>query len=150
MAPLKEASVTFLTAAGDNGPCDCLVAESEHAQHELAVPGRSDQGVCVRLAQNGREIGLARVVLSEGYFGPLSQCSGCATRRANRAIDDRDIDRLARNRVRSSFRTRRRFVLPFRAAIANTTAFRSFFEPKDHLTNGSLVAQFASISRPRS
>ena len=37
------------------------------------------------------------------------------------------------------------FVLPFRAAIANTTAFRSFFEPKDHLTNGSLVAQFASI-----
>ena len=40
------------------------------------------------------------------------------------------------------------FVLPFRAAIANTTAFRSFFEPKDHLTNGSLVAQFASIFSP--
>ena len=87
MAPLKEASVTFC-AAGDNGPCDCLVAESEHAQHELAVPGRSDQGVCVRLEQDGREIGLARVVLSEGYFGPLSQCSGCATRRANRVIDE--------------------------------------------------------------
>ena len=104
----------------------------------------------MRLAQDGREIGLARVVLSEGYFGPLSQCSGRATRRANRVIEDRDIDRLARNRVRSPFRTRRRFVPPFRAAIANTTAFRSFFEPKDHLTNGSLVAQFASISRPRS
>ena len=102
----------------------------------------------MRLAQDGREIGLARVVLSEGYFGPLSQCSGRATRRANRVIEDRDIDRLARNRVRSPLRTRRRFVLPFRAAIANTTAFRSFFEPKDHLTNGSLVAQFASIFSP--
>ena len=30
----------------------------------------------MRLAQDGREIGLARVVLSEGYSGPLSQCSG--------------------------------------------------------------------------
>jgi FkbM family methyltransferase len=41
-----------------------------------------------------------------------------------------------------------RFVLPFRAAVANATAFRSFFEPKDHLTNGSLVAQFANIFSP--
>jgi FkbM family methyltransferase len=41
-----------------------------------------------------------------------------------------------------------RFVVPFRAAVANATAFRSFFEPKDHLTNGSLVAQFAGIFSP--
>jgi FkbM family methyltransferase len=41
-----------------------------------------------------------------------------------------------------------RFVVPFRAAVANATAFRSFFEPKDHLTNGSLVAQFACIFSP--
>ena len=30
---------------------------------------------------------LASCYLS-GYFGPLSQCSGCATRRANRVIDE--------------------------------------------------------------
>jgi FkbM family methyltransferase len=41
-----------------------------------------------------------------------------------------------------------RFIVPFRAAVANTTAFRSFFEPEGHLTNGSLVAQFASIFAP--
>ena len=27
MAPIKETSVTLLTTASDNGPCDCLVAE---------------------------------------------------------------------------------------------------------------------------
>ena len=41
-----------------------------------------------------------------------------------------------------------RFVMPFQAAVANATAFRSFFEPKDHLTNGSLVPQFAGIFSP--
>jgi FkbM family methyltransferase len=41
-----------------------------------------------------------------------------------------------------------RFVVPFRAAVANATAFRSFFEPKDHLTNGSLNAEFAGIFGP--
>jgi FkbM family methyltransferase len=41
-----------------------------------------------------------------------------------------------------------RFVVPFRAAVANATAFRSFFEPEGHLTKGSLVAQFASIFAP--
>jgi FkbM family methyltransferase len=40
------------------------------------------------------------------------------------------------------------FVMPFRAAIADATAFHSFFEPKGHLTNGSLVAQFAGIFAP--
>jgi FkbM family methyltransferase len=41
-----------------------------------------------------------------------------------------------------------RFVVPFQAAVAQATAFRAFFEPKDHLTNGSLVAQFATIFSP--
>jgi hypothetical protein len=42
-----------------------------------------------------------------------------------------------------------RFVVSFRATVANATAFRSFFfEPKDHLTNGSLVAQFAGTFSP--
>jgi hypothetical protein len=41
-----------------------------------------------------------------------------------------------------------RFVVPFRAAVANATTFRSFFEPKGHLTNGSLVRQFAGIFSP--
>src|SRR5262249_13282893 len=41
-----------------------------------------------------------------------------------------------------------RFVVPFRAAVANGTAFRSFFEQKDHLTNGSLVSQLAGIFSP--
>ena len=43
-----------------------------------------------------------------------------------------------------------RFVLSFQAAVANATAFRSFFEPKDHLFNGSLIAQFAGFFGPNS
>jgi hypothetical protein len=39
-------------------------------------------------------------------------------------------------------------VLPFRVAVGNATAFRSFFEPKDHLTNGSLVAEVTGIFSP--
>lgn len=35
------------------------------------------------------------------------------------------------------------FVLPFRAAVADATGFRTFYEPKDHLTNGSFVERFA-------
>jgi FkbM family methyltransferase len=37
------------------------------------------------------------------------------------------------------------FVLPFRAAIANATGFRTFYEPKDHLTNGSFEKGFVRI-----
>lgn len=37
------------------------------------------------------------------------------------------------------------YVLPFRAAIADTTGFRHFFEPRGHLTNGSLSEEFARI-----
>jgi FkbM family methyltransferase len=36
-------------------------------------------------------------------------------------------------------------VLPFRTAIADTNGFRSFFEPQDHLTNGSLLESFAGM-----
>jgi FkbM family methyltransferase len=34
-------------------------------------------------------------------------------------------------------------VLPFRAAVADASGFRSFYEPKHHLTNGSLLEHFA-------
>jgi FkbM family methyltransferase len=34
-------------------------------------------------------------------------------------------------------------VLPFRSAVADASGFRSFYEPKDHLTNGSMLEQFA-------
>ena len=37
------------------------------------------------------------------------------------------------------------FVLPFRAAIADATGFRTFYEPKDHLTNSSLDKKFSGI-----
>jgi FkbM family methyltransferase len=37
------------------------------------------------------------------------------------------------------------FVLPFRAAIADATGFRTFYEPKDHLTNGSFDEKFSRI-----
>lgn len=36
-------------------------------------------------------------------------------------------------------------VLPYRAAVADKSGFREFFEPRDHLTNGSLIAEFAGI-----
>jgi FkbM family methyltransferase len=35
------------------------------------------------------------------------------------------------------------FVLPFRAAVDEASGFRYFFEPKDHLTNGSFLKEFA-------
>lgn len=34
-------------------------------------------------------------------------------------------------------------VLPFRAAVADTSGFRHFFEPRGHLTNGSFIEEFA-------
>jgi FkbM family methyltransferase len=37
------------------------------------------------------------------------------------------------------------FVLPFRAAVADATGFRTFYEPKDHLTNGSFDEKFSGI-----
>jgi FkbM family methyltransferase len=37
------------------------------------------------------------------------------------------------------------FVLPFRAAIADAAGFRTFYEPKDHLTNGSFDEKFSGI-----
>jgi FkbM family methyltransferase len=36
-------------------------------------------------------------------------------------------------------------VLPFRAAVADTSGFRHFFEPRGHLTNGSFIEEFAGI-----
>jgi FkbM family methyltransferase len=36
------------------------------------------------------------------------------------------------------------FVQPFRAAIANVSGFMAFFEPRDHLKNGSLIESFAN------
>lgn len=37
------------------------------------------------------------------------------------------------------------FVQPFRAAVADVSGFRNFFEPRNHLTNGSLIESFAQI-----
>jgi FkbM family methyltransferase len=34
-------------------------------------------------------------------------------------------------------------VVPYRAAVGDTRGFRTFFEPRDHLTNGSLIESFA-------
>lgn len=36
-------------------------------------------------------------------------------------------------------------VLPFRAAVAETSGFRHLCEPRDHLTNGSFVEEFARM-----
>jgi FkbM family methyltransferase len=36
-------------------------------------------------------------------------------------------------------------VLPFRAAVADMSGFRYFFEPRGHLTNGSFIENFAGI-----
>ena len=42
-----------------------------------------------------------------------------------------------------------RHVVPFRAAVGDSSGFQSFFEPRGHLTNGSLVKNFAKLFSDR-